>query len=44
MDFLNGVSGLMGQRGPRSFESLFKFTDLSPRTQVYMRQASGNVF
>lgn len=44
MDSFGGMSGLMGNRGPRNFESVFKFTDLSPRTQLYMQQVNFNEF
>lgn len=38
MDFMDSLSGMASRVGPRSFESLLKFTDLSPAVQRHMQQ------
>ncbi|KAL6768767.1 hypothetical protein ACKKBF_B16115 [Auxenochlorella protothecoides x Auxenochlorella symbiontica] len=38
MEFVDGLSSVFGARGPRTFDSLLKFTDLSPSTQRHMQK------
>lgn len=38
MEFVDGLSNMFGARGPRSFDALLKFTDLSPSTQRHMQK------